>query len=288
MRDVAVPAQQRRSSTVRKLLTCCLAASVGFGLAANATVFDATAQFSAANNPAGAWSYGWQPSVGSGFTLLTHQLIFGGGAYFWDRANTPGTPPIIGKNTTDHPIVIADNPTVPAGVSMFHPGPNNERAVVRWTSPAAGYADIFVHVGGVAIDPDYVSTDIAILKDSVQLAATSSYNNASRYSYYRRVDVSPGSAIDLSQGFGTNGSYFNDSTAFRFTVVVNECIADLTGDGTVDDSDFSAFAPAYNLLECSAPAMPAGCPADINHDGFVDDADFSFFVVAYNALICPE
>lgn len=269
---------------MQKSLMCWSAVAVGFASIARGQVFDGRAQFSTTTNPAGAWSYGWQPAIDAGFTLLTHQTVVGGGASFWDL---PGSPPSIGKNISDHPILIADNPVVRAGVTMFHPGPNNQRGVVRWTAPAAGSANVFIHVGGVAIDPEFASTDVAILLNGSILAASSNYNNAFTYSFYQRVEVLPGSTIDLSQGFGTNGSYLNDSTAFRFTVVLNQCIADLNADGVVDDSDFAVFAPAYNILDCADPAMSPGCPADINHDGVVDDVDFGFFVPQYNALVCP-
>jgi hypothetical protein len=62
---------------------------------------------------------------------------------------------------------------------------------------------------------------------------------------------------------------------------------DFTGDSIVNDTDFTVFASAYNLVACSDPAMPAGCPADVTRDGFVDDADFAFFVSAYNTVVCP-
>jgi len=55
----------------------------------------------------------------------------------------------------------------------------------------------------------------------------------------------------------------------------------------VDDADFVLFAGAYNILDCSAPAMPGGCPADLNSDAMVDDSDFVLFAGAYNALVCP-
>lgn len=64
------------------------------------------------------------------------------------------------------------------------------------------------------------------------------------------------------------------------------CPADLNGDGLVDDSDFTLFAAAYNLLDCADPEMPALCPADLNRDGLVEDSDFVIFAVAYNDLIC--
>jgi hypothetical protein len=55
----------------------------------------------------------------------------------------------------------------------------------------------------------------------------------------------------------------------------------------VDDSDFVIFAPAYDILDCADPAMPADCPADLNADSVVDDLDFVLFAAAYNELICP-
>lgn len=54
----------------------------------------------------------------------------------------------------------------------------------------------------------------------------------------------------------------------------------------MDDSDFTLFASAYNLLDCADPAMPQLCPADLNRDGLVEDSDFVIFVIAYNDLIC--
>lgn len=64
------------------------------------------------------------------------------------------------------------------------------------------------------------------------------------------------------------------------------CRTDFNCDGVTDDSDFTSFIAAYNILDCADPVMPPGCPADINLDGVVDDADFTAFVQAYNRLLC--
>lgn len=66
------------------------------------------------------------------------------------------------------------------------------------------------------------------------------------------------------------------------------CSGDLNHDSFVDDSDFVAFAPQYDLLICTDPGMTANCPADLNLDGYVDDDDFLLFVGAYNTLACEE
>jgi hypothetical protein len=67
----------------------------------------------------------------------------------------------------------------------------------------------------------------------------------------------------------------------------DSCKGDLNRDGLVDDADFSIFVVAYDLLDCTDPAMPLGCPSDLNADTLVDDADFSIFAVAYDAVLCP-
>lgn len=82
--------------------------------------------------------------------------------------------------------------------------------------------------------------------------------------------------------------------AFSVTVVIKKkcdaaiCSGDLNHDSMVDDSDFVAFSPMYDILLCEDAAMPAGCPADLNIDGFVDDDDFQIFASAYNILTCDE
>lgn len=79
------------------------------------------------------------------------------------------------------------------------------------------------------------------------------------------------------------------SASFSFTADISAgtCTGDLNDDGFVDDLDFAIFAPAYNILDCSDPTMPAGCPSDLNDDGLVDDLDFTLFAPAYDALVCP-
>ena len=70
-------------------------------------------------------------------------------------------------------------------------------------------------------------------------------------------------------------------------LVTDTCPGDINGDGLVDDADFTLFAAAYDILDCTDPSMPAGCPADISGDAIVDDADFVIFGQAYDELLCP-
>lgn len=79
--------------------------------------------------------------------------------------------------------------------------------------------------------------------------------------------------------------YFPNKVRVIYTGVA--CPADLNHDDVVDDADFVLFVPAYNILDCGDPNMPAGCPADMNRDGIVNDTDFVIFLSQYNELICP-
>jgi len=88
-------------------------------------------------------------------------------------------------------------------------------------------------------------------------------------------------------GVAVPGATANSESGTNWGIAITPCPADLNGDTQVDDSDFVVFVVAYNILDCTDPAMPAGCPADLNNDGFVDDADFVAFVNAYDQLICP-
>ncbi|MGH7242750.1 MAG: hypothetical protein ACREJD_04975 [Phycisphaerales bacterium] len=107
-----------------------------------------------------------------------------------------------------------------------------------------------------------------------------------------------GASYELAWDFSLVMYHGGDTTAdyqvklkndpyFQFLLFQRPCAGDLNGDGYVDDSDFAAFAMAYNILDCVDPLMPPGCPSDLNNDGYVDDADFVLFAEAYDALLCP-
>lgn len=110
---------------------------------------------------------------------------------------------------------------------------------------------------------------------STDLANKTSYNTDGAFAYQWTFTLNPGESRVVRVGQGVN------TTAYA----VDPCSADINLDNAVDDTDFVAFAGAYNELLC--PALPAFCDADFNDDGFVDDADFVLFASQYNDLVCP-
>lgn len=128
-----------------------------------------------------------------------------------------------------------------------------------------------------AIEPGETTTSIIVPANTLQPGTT---YRATLY-YSSRIETP-------NAGFGTATSIVGCDRATSTTLTTRAaCPGDLNGDTFVDDSDFVIFAPAYDILDCADPAMPAGCPADLNADGVVDDLDFVIFAAAYNDLICP-
>ncbi|HEX8877122.1 MAG TPA: hypothetical protein VF777_10265 [Phycisphaerales bacterium] len=68
-----------------------------------------------------------------------------------------------------------------------------------------------------------------------------------------------------------------------FYAAVNH--ADFTGDGTVDDADFTIFTGYYDLI---FPPVAGTSGGDQNGDGICDDADFLIFASRYDDLVCPS
>jgi hypothetical protein len=85
----------------------------------------------------------------------------------------------------------------------------------------------------------------------------------------------------------TGAVTITSSSGHNYLRNVSNCPADLNFDAVVDDADFTPFVLAYDILDCSDPAMPTTCPADLNGDDVVDDDDFLIFVLGYNDLLCP-
>lgn len=128
-----------------------------------------------------------------------------------------------------------------------------------------------------AIEPGETTTSITVPANTLQPGTT---YRATLY-YSSRIETP-------NAGFGTAIAIVGCDRATNATLVTRiACDGDLNSDGFVDDSDFVVFAPAYDILDCADPGMPAGCPADLNFDGVVDDLDFVVFAAAYNELICP-
>ena len=177
----------------------------------------------------------------------------------WARLNTAGGLPTISSS--------------PTNVTTCTGGAGNFTVVGASNNPPLGYQWQWREVGAPSYQPVLAGANARFNAANVDKATVniSSVTKGSSLEFRALV-------FDACSGSG-NGPLSDPGT-------LTLCSADLNCDGIVEDSDFTIFVAAYNLLDCADPSMPAGCPSDLNADGVVEDADFILFVGAYNLLVC--
>ena len=176
-----------------------------------AQAYDAAAQFSSTQNPNGVWSYGCTQSLGATFHLYTQQTPVIG-LYNWTACGGPQTQ--LGYNPTNESIT--SNPpgqTFPAQTVFFHPGPEGQNSVLRWTAPASGnYQVKAVFWGDDAVGP--TTTDVHVLHNGLGIYSgeVTGFGPSSDQSFTSTFSVAAGDTIDFAVGYGTDGNYFYDLT----------------------------------------------------------------------------
>ena len=167
--------------------------SATFALAG--VVFDATADFSLASNPNDVWSYGATPTLGALILYATGDLV--GSVERWHLA--AGIPESLGV-----PVVVL-NPTTQQ--MAFHPGPNGEFSVIRFTAPDAGDYQIDVTFGA----GDSTTTDVHVLAAGSSVFAGAINGVGANTAFNGQASLLAGDTIDFAVGAGGNG-FFSDTT----------------------------------------------------------------------------
>lgn len=182
--------------------------------------YSAVGDFSATQNPSGAWSYGYRASARSGFTLYPYHRISAVCACLdgWWPTPDPAidTGPNVVYNHTGETVTYL-RITHPPDVLNVHPGPVGQESVVRWTAPSSGAVKIEGRFQG--IDAAGTTTDVAVVHDS---AATLFSGNIDGYGvrapFSITKSVAAGDTIDFSVGYGSNRNYTSDSTGLAVTI----------------------------------------------------------------------
>jgi hypothetical protein len=190
--------------------------------------FDAVANFSITGNPNGPWSYGWEPSLGNGFTLddAESSSVYPGidqwhGTEFcgYDSNGALALRPQVGFNHTGSTLNYASGVSQPANMLILHPSCSNKLSVVRWTAPTAGWFEVTGLFQG--IDTRTTTTDVHILLDSSTSLLSGNINingsgNQAPFGFVR--NLSAGDTLDFIVGFGADGTYDDDSTGLAVTI----------------------------------------------------------------------
>jgi RHS repeat-associated protein len=175
---------------------------------------DLSIDFSEASNPSGAWTYGWMAAPGGTFVPGVNASYFGRPS--WQRSTGPTAQyPLVSGNPTPVALVFSGS-IIPPGFTHLHPSGTGERAVVRWTAPAAGTYVFEGRFQGLStLNP---TTDVAIHAPATSLFAGTISNYAQQVPFSLTRTVTAGATIDFSVGYGSNLNETNDSTGLLVSV----------------------------------------------------------------------
>ena len=193
-----------------------IALIAGAAFVAEAQSANVATEFSVGSNPGGAWSYGWAPSLQTGFDLALFNWTFGSGpnvAGGWsvqDPSILPdANPSVLWLNNGSGPLFSYSTISAPSRSVNLHPGANGELAVVRWTVPTAG--EYLISGAFRGNDVSGTTTDVHVLHNNVALlnGAVNGFDDKENFSH--SVFLQAGDRLDFAVGTGGNG-FFNDST----------------------------------------------------------------------------
>jgi ELWxxDGT repeat protein len=176
--------------------------------------YDAALDFSATDNPNGVWSYGWSPSLGGIFVQDTSHRN-NSGIDGWNGEQAGDGNPSVTHNGTADTITLGSMIRQPGQLS-FHPGPNGQYSVVRWTAPRAGSLSLAASFSGLDITP--TSTDVHVLHNSAALFDGQVTAFGAGPSFNTTAFVAAGDTIDCVVGYGSNHTFDCDTTGLKVFV----------------------------------------------------------------------
>jgi len=184
-----------------------------WGTAASIAPADVVADFSSTQNPAGAWTYGYRAGGGAFTPYGVHSQQFGAGLDSW---STGTCCPSVTRNSTATTRNYAGVVEQPADLLHIHPGPNGEKSVVRWTAAAAGTYSVSGRFQG--INTVGATTDVAVTKNGATTFSGSVNGTGAQAPFTMSVTVGAGDTLEFQVGYGSNGTYNNDSTGLAVTI----------------------------------------------------------------------
>ncbi len=192
--------------------------------------FDLSRDFSLSSNPNGPWSYGYEGTLGTNFTLITHSEINyasnGVPIEVWD---VPDTFPAVMHNGTTATAYTDDTQGIfPPGTVWFYPGASTSEGgfeginygVIRLTIPegGAGNYDLRTTVQSAYNGPIAGDTDFHVLVNGTEVFGKSLLRTGVA-SYETQLALVLGDTVDFVIGRGADDSYHGSGLKITATLV---------------------------------------------------------------------
>jgi hypothetical protein len=189
----------------------------------SASPWDAVEAFRPGTNPSGPWSYGYTVPGQQSFAVYNTAGTTGEGFPCWWADNWSATGGAITRTPDDGPHDVNGFRFVPGWV-LLHPGPQDQKATLRFTAPSDCQVFVAVHFGGTHAT---TSTDVRLVQGATELFSASvrgmtDWEHPARTpqataSCTRLLALRAGETLDVLVGFGGD-AYTCDYTAVRLTL----------------------------------------------------------------------
>jgi hypothetical protein len=201
----------------RFLIVLLVAGQLTLALCVRAGVYDVAADFSTNSNPNGVWSYGYATVLGGSLILYTDTSGGTASVIVW-RDNISLGAPADFYNTTANTTTAGDGtPNLGPHQACFHPGPDDEYSIYRFTAPAAGNYQL--QAAFVGADIVGTSTDVHVLLNDSSIfdGSVNGFGPGTGPSFSTNLVLQANDRVDFEVGYGGNGFYY-DSTGIQATL----------------------------------------------------------------------
>ena len=171
-------------------------------------------QFSATNNPSTVWQYGYQTNLGDVFVSYDMPTSIGTGLNYWVASNTGNYNPNVSFNPSSNSVAAFDFVLLPHHTA-FHPGPNGQYSIYRWTAPSTGTFAIHADFVGLATQS---GSDVHVLVNGVSIFSGALTGQDTTTAFDGTNYLAAGNLVDFAVGYGISHSYFSDTTGINATI----------------------------------------------------------------------
>lgn len=209
----------RRALTANEIQSIYAAGSAGKCLPQPPLVCDLATEFSTNSNPNGLWSYGYSTTLGGPMTLHASRG-FDAGIEIWYTDLWLNQPSVSHNPTagwvTNNTGTIALQP----GQLSFHPGPNGEYGLIRFTAPTNGDYQIVAAFSGA--DTHGTTTDVFLMQNGSPFfgGLVNGFGAGSGPAFQTNLTLRAGDHLDFAVRYGSNQEFSYDSTGLSAQITL--------------------------------------------------------------------
>jgi len=115
--------------------------------------------------------------------------------------------------------ITPSNPglTLPTHQVAVHPGQNGQYSIAEWTAPAT--AQYLINATFTGYANAGTTTDVHVLLNGGSLYSNNVNGYLNQVSYSSGLlTIAAGNTVDFAVGYGSNGTYFSDTTGLAATI----------------------------------------------------------------------